>query len=364
MTRIAIQGVGVVGGFGCGVDDLARALVAGTVPTAEVAPNPGDESFRLPVYLADPSPLEAFLPKRALRRIDHFSRLALLGAHLALKDAGLLEADRQRLGVVIATGYGATRTTFSFLDTVIDDGDPCASPTHFSNSVHNAAAAHVAIQLKATGPSLTVSQFEMSVPSALLAARQMLEEGRVDRVLFGAVDEYCAVLGYCWERFFGADTSGKMEPLDFARQSAVAGEGAAFFVLGRQGEGEAPYGFIEETGLGNLAGGSPVFSGRPAFFLGADGRRRCSAPYADIVPAGATVAAYGPLYGSLPVAPAFDLAIAALAVRDGRLCASPGAKVEAGDWKLLGAEDLGRRSICCLKTDATGGYGFFNVVGG
>jgi len=363
MTRISIQGVGVVGGFGCGVEDLARALATGTVPTAAVSPIPGDEVFKLPVYLADPAPLEAFLPKRAVRRIDHFSRLALLGAHLALKDASLLEADPQRMGVVIATGYGATRTTFSFLDSVIDDGDPCASPTHFSNSVHNAAAAHVAIQLGAAGPSLTVSQFEMSVPSALLAARQMLEEGRVERVLFGAVDEYCAVLGYCWERFFGADVSRTIEPFDFSRQTPIPGEGAAFFVLGGPGGTDPRYGFLDGPVLGNLSGGLPAISGQPVFFLGADGHRRCGTPYVEVVPAGAPVAAYSPLYGSLPIGPAFDLAIAALAVRDGRFFAPPCASIETDLWKPIGAEDLDGRAVCCLKTDATGGYGFFEVVG-
>lgn len=363
MIRIPILGVGAVGGFGCGVEALAQALGRGKVPTCDVCPAPGDGDVRLPVFQADPAPLEAFIPKRAVRRIDHFSRLALLGAHLALKDAGLQDADRQRLGVVIATGYGATRTTFSFLDTVIDDGDPCASPTHFSNSVHNAAAAHVAIQLGATGPSLTVSQFEMSVPSALLAARQMLAEGRVERVLFGAVDEYCAVLGYCYERFFGQEPGQKITPFDFSRQTAVVGEGAAFFVLGRQQEAQSPYGFIGEVGLGSSCGETPLFPDQPVFFLGADGHRSCSAGYADIVPAGAAVTAYTPLYGSLPIGPAFDLAVAALAIRDGRLPPSPCPTGTTGAWRCVGAEALQQRQVCCLKVDASGGYGYFNVTG-
>lgn len=364
MNRIFIQGIGVVGGFGCGVDALARALAVGTVSPTEVTPIPGNERLKLPVYLADTNPLDAFLPKRAVRRIDHFSRLALLGAHLALKDAGQLDTKRERMGVVIATGYGATRTTFSFLDSVLDDGDSCASPTHFSNSVHNAAAAHVAIQLAATGPSLTVSQFELSVFSALIAARQMLEENRVDRVLFGAVDEYCSVLGYCWERFFGSNPSSEIMPFELSRQSAVAGEGAAFFVLGREEGRDAHYGCLGEIGLGNLRGGPPVFSSESIYFLGADGHSGCNTFFSEILPSGATVSAYTPLYGSLPVGSAFDLAIAALAVRDGRLTTSPRDLKVPGVWKLNSEENLGRRTICCVKADALGGYGFFQVAGG
>ena len=43
----------------------------------------------------------------------------------------------------------------------------------------------------------------MSVPSALISAIEWLKEGRVEKVLFGAVDEYSDILGYCWHRFHG-----------------------------------------------------------------------------------------------------------------------------------------------------------------
>lgn len=359
--RLSILGIGVVGGFGCGVDALAAALKSGMVPVSEVRPDPSDDTISLPAFLADPSPLEEFLHKKAVRRIDNFSRLALLGACLALKDADMLETGRERMGVVVATGYGATRTTFAFLDTVLDDGDICASPTHFSNSIHNAAAAHIAIQFQAGGPNLTVSQFEMSVPSALMTARQWIYEGRVDRVLFGAVDEYCQVLGYCRERFFGAEPARIVTPFDFTRQSAIVGEGAVFFVLSRGCERHC-YGSIRDVGLGNLSGGVPSLPEQAAFFLGADGHVRCGAGYANIIPAGASVAAYSPLYGSLPVGQAFDLAVAALAIRDRRISASPGETAEADHWKVVGNEKLGDRAICCLKTDSADGYGFMTLT--
>ena len=125
------------------------------------------------------SRLEEFLPARTLRRIDHFSRLGLLGSHLALADAELPEAERSRLGIIIASGYGATGMTYAFLKSFITDGDICASPTYFADSVHNSAAAHISIQLGATGPNLTVSDFHLSVPSALATARLWLAEERV-----------------------------------------------------------------------------------------------------------------------------------------------------------------------------------------
>lgn len=340
MNTMAIQGIGLVGGFGCGLEDFAAALAGGAVPTRPAAFAGGE----IPALLADTAPLERFVDKRALRRIDHFSRLALLGAHLALEDAGLPALDRTRLGLIVATGYGASATTFSFLDTVLDGGDALASPTHFSSSVHNAAAAHVAILLGITGPNLTVSQFELSVPSALLAAQGWLAEGRVDAVLFGGVDEACAVLRYCWGRFF-PEPSDLICPFEFDRQSAVPGEGAAFFLLTAE-SGTARYGRITEVRQGNAAVRPPLLDAASLYLLGADGHRECGANYPRHLSAEARCSAYAPSYGSLPVGPAFDLAVAGLACRDDR---------------LPEGEALAGRELCCLKFGRDDAYGWIRL---
>ena len=165
--KLAIQGIGVVGGFGNGIEALETALIQKKHRTQSVSIKTAQGPREMPAFLADTARLEDFINKKALRRVDHFSRIALLGSFLALQDAGQLEGDRHRMGLVVATGYGACRTTFAFLDSFYDSGDQFSSPIHFSNSVHNAAGANISMVLGITGPGLTVSQFEMSVPSAL-----------------------------------------------------------------------------------------------------------------------------------------------------------------------------------------------------
>jgi 3-oxoacyl-[acyl-carrier-protein] synthase II len=362
---LSIRGLGVVGGFGCGTAALETAL-AGTLPTpGQVAFHNDGREVVLPAFRADTARLEDFLPKRALRRIDHYSRLALLGASLALADAGREGLEPERIGVVVASGYGATRTTFAFLDSVIDDGDQCASPTHFSNSVHNAAAAHISILLGITGPSLTVSQFEMSVPSALLSAARWLEEGRVDAVLFGGVDEYCDVLGYCWEHFFGSGDGGPIRPLELHRQSAILAEGAAFFVLTRNEGAPSRYGTVNGICFGRQNGRPLPIPADALLLLGVDGHRRCGGLYPRQIPEEAAVVSYSPLYGSLPVGPAFDMAIAALIRAGGTIYPAPGE--EAGTWgncpgrviRRPGA--IGSRPVACLKCSGSGEVGIITL---
>jgi 3-oxoacyl-[acyl-carrier-protein] synthase II len=317
--NLVIQGIGVLGGFGCGIEALKTALINREYQTQSVSVKTAQGPREMAVFLADTVKLDDFLNKKALRRVDHFSKMALLGSYLALEDAGQLEGDRQRMGMVIATGYGASRTTFAFLDSFVNDGDQLSSPTHFSNSVHNAALAQVSMLLSITGPGLTVSQFEMSVPSALFTAGQWLEQGRVDSVLFGAVDEYCDVLGYCWHRFFGDTVGGvrDMKPMAFNLQSAIPGEGAAFLLLTRAVEGsQSPYGFIGDVDMGRYGRGPLGVAEETLYFIGADGHKRCGSFYKRLLPEQASTACYTPLYGSLPVGSAFDLAIAALSIKN------------------------------------------------
>jgi len=296
--RITVQGVGAVGGFGCGVAALAQALAQGGAPS----------------FPADPAPLDRFVPKRTQRRLDRFSRLAVLAAHLALEDAGALGDDPERLAVVVASGYGATGTTLAMIDSILESGDACTSPIHFAGSLHNTPAAHLSILLGAKGPSLTVSQFELSVPSALMAAQLWLDQGRVDRVLFGAVDEKSELNDYLWER--RAELERPLGPA-----GAACGEGAAFFLLSSRDEPASPYCTLDAVSTGRGPAPGQPYPGLVLLDGGADdlpGRRLT------------------PLWGCMPAAPAFDLAAAAVLIRQGAEervdCL---ARTEDGDFGLI-----------------------------
>jgi len=348
--RVAIEGIGMTGAFGAGVESLRSALQSGVIPVENRDADNG--------YIAPVGQLTDFVPKRALRRIDHFSRMTLLSAYLAIKDANLEGADRSRMGIVIATGYGTLQTTFKFLDSYLDFGYACSSPTHFSNSVHNAAAAHVSIQMQATAPSLTVSQFEMSVPSALLSAQQWLAEGRVDQVLFGAVDESCEVLSYCRKQFFGVAESGSLQPFSFDQQSAIVGEGAVFFVLTRADEDPA-YGFVDAVRLGNHLVRPVSLPQDDLLIIGADGHKECGRWYRQVLK-GRDSAAYAPLYGSFPAAAGFDLAVAAVSLRNRTLYPSPnvgGAPAAAVELQ----QKLAKERFSCLKFGPGGDYGLIQL---
>ncbi len=361
--KIAINGVGVVGGFGCGITALDTALGNQKTDITEAAFETSHEKAWIPAYLADTAPLETFVPKKSLRRIDHFSRMALLGAFLALKDAGTPDISQERIGVVIASGYGVTRTTFSFLDTVMQNGEKFPSPTLFSNSVHNAAAGHISILLKLHGPTLTVSQFEMSVPAAFHSAGLWLADDRVDSVLLGAVDEYCEVLGYCRHHCIKRPARNVGKAMPEWDRSVPPGEGSAFFLLSREKSGPSSYGFIRDIQMGRM--GAEGFSPPKdtPLIIGMDGLECENQDYEACIGTHVEAASYASLYGSLPIGPAFDTAIACLSLKKGFLYAAPGASGYPGKMNILKEnKKLTSKSLCSLKLGQEKTYGLVTLT--
>jgi len=307
LTPIAINGIGPVGAFGAGMADFKAALAGDIKVKPEIArikTRSGDRE--LPVFRADSKPLTDFVKPRKLRRLDNFSRLALLGAALALEDS-TMKLNGERTGLIVASAHGATATTFAFLDSVINDGDALASPTLFSNSVHNAAASHIAEHFTFTGPTLSLTQGDNSLTMALITAGQWLASGRVETVLCGVIDCYCDVLGYCWQSY--------REQCETVESKSVSGpgEGALFFQLSRAPKDTEPqYGYLNKIEL-NHAGPPAAL---PFIHTSADCTHQYITPdsYENQLHLNLSC-----LCGDLPIPTSFDLAAAATLLKDKHL---------------------------------------------
>jgi len=360
--QVTIHGIGIVGAFGSGIDAFSEALARKERCTKSVVVQSSSGQKEMPFYRTDTTRLNEFIPRTNLRRVDHYARMGLLAASLALKDSGEVKIRRSRLGIVVATGYGASATTSAFLDSFINEGDTFPSPTHFSNSVHNAAAAHISIFLKASGPCLTVSQFELSLASALLTAMTWLEERRVDFVLLGSVDECCDILSYCWWRFFGEWSKFQVEPFRFGRQSAIPGEGSAFFLLSSPKRNEGAYCNIVDVQTGNMKSEKPSLSEKGLLIVSADGHKQCGKSYREFLGKSTRTVSFTPVYGSFPTNNAFDMAAAALILKRGGTFLPPYAApqpVISRSKEPLPYEDIDL--VQCLKIGMERDFGFITL---
>jgi len=140
------------------------------------------------------------------RRANRFSKLALLAAR------ALGEIKNERLGLIVGTALGPHESTSQVHNDMMDFGDANVSPTAFSHSVHNVAAAYIAQALNIHGPCLTVTDFENVAERCRELAHCWLADGTCDAVLVVTLDE----AGFVFDRI-----EAEMSAL-FARESATS----------------------------------------------------------------------------------------------------------------------------------------------
>jgi 3-oxoacyl-[acyl-carrier-protein] synthase II len=334
---IAILGIGPVSALGCGIASLKDGLEGTNRPAIHnhsIETATGEVS--LPVYQVEIQGLDRFVPRASLRRIDRFSQMALLAANLAIEDSeAALPEDTSRVGIIFGSAYGPAQTSFRFLDGVIDFGDNCGSPTLFTNSVHNSLASLVSMSLRILGPAYTVTCFHQTAKTLFKTAELWLENGIVDRAIIGLGDEYCPVLGYAAANLVSGFS--EIRPFDGRDCTYIPGEGFVCFLLGRDSE-------ASRTVL------SSDDDGGDYVFLAANGEREGSDGYRRLLESGRRCAAYSPLFGSMPLGIAFDIAVATLSVRQGHIYPAPASNFSTP--VSLGEKE----SIACVQHWKGGGF--------
>jgi 3-oxoacyl-[acyl-carrier-protein] synthase II len=244
-VTVVITGVGTVGAFGAGRPALAAALAAGEPRLSRVdrsACYHRPRGARTALLLGDLD-LAPWLPGAAARRMSAPSRMAVAAARLAEADANLSPGDTAaaETAVFLATSFGATAFTERLLTTIFQGTPVAASPALFSESVASAAASQVAIDRRALGPSLTITQREAGPLLALGEGARWVERASGRRALVGACEEMTPLLHAILDRFHALarpeeDGQERARPFDRGRHGFLAAEGATLLVVEREAE--------------------------------------------------------------------------------------------------------------------------------
>jgi hypothetical protein len=116
----------------------------------------------------------------ARRRMDPLQRLACAVAGRLIDAGGALPPDT---AVIVSNSYGSVDTTLKFADSIAQFGDAGGSPTPFTTSVHNSAAACLGELLKLHGPCTTISHGGTGTLAALRLAHLWIAGGRATTVI-------------------------------------------------------------------------------------------------------------------------------------------------------------------------------------
>lgn len=127
-----------------------------------------------------------FISEKYVRRMKRLCRMGLSLAVSACEDP---TTAKPPASVFFGTGWGGLSETHDFLTKLFASDERFTSPTDFVGSVHNAAAGHVAINFKATGPNVTMTGGDCPFEQALLSA-SLLAHNSDDPLLVMGADEY------------------------------------------------------------------------------------------------------------------------------------------------------------------------------
>ncbi|MCL2394966.1 MAG: beta-ketoacyl-ACP synthase II [Acidimicrobiaceae bacterium] len=249
--RVVITGIGVIAPCGTGADEFWSGLL-GPAPTG-------------PRRVEHLDATGLYGPKD-IRRVDRFTQFAAVAAAEAVKDAGAIDADPDRVGVVMGTGIGGLETFEAQMHVLIEKGERRVSPFLVPMMMGNRAAADVSMRHGFRGPcEATVTACAAGTHSIANAAR-LVATGRCDVAVGGSAEAAITPLGVAgFSNMTALSSSGISRPFDVRRDGFVIGEGGGALVLEERERAQArgAHIYAEVLGAANTADAYDVVAPAP-----------------------------------------------------------------------------------------------------
>jgi len=234
--RVVVTGLGATTPLGGDVASTWAALLAGKSGVRLLT-----EDWRelLPVQFAARVATEPAdqMERVEMRRLDRSEQFALIASREAWKDAGAPELDKEKLGVVIASGIGGVITLLDQFDNLKEKGARSVSPHTVPMLMPNGPAANVGLELQAKAGVHTPVSACASGAEAIGYALEMIRNNRADVVVSGGVEaaiHQLPMAGFAAMKALSTRNDAPeraSRPYDADRDGFVLGEGGGVLVL-------------------------------------------------------------------------------------------------------------------------------------
>ena len=181
---------------------------------------------------------EDYLDRKASRRMDLYTKYAVIASREALKDSGITEenTDMTRVGTVIGSGIGGLETMEKDIVVCANKGPDRVSPFFIPMGIPNMAAGNVSIDLGLKGESVAMVTACATGTHSIGESYRMIKHGYQDAVLAGGTEAPITKSGIAGFQNLKAlsqatDKNRASIPFDAERNGFVMGEGAAVIVL-------------------------------------------------------------------------------------------------------------------------------------
>ena len=235
--RVVVTGLGATTPLGGDVDSTWKALLAGQSGVRLLT-----EDWRelLPVHFAARVAIEPAdqMERVEMRRLDRSEQFALVASREAWKDAGSPdEVDKERLGVVIASGIGGVITLLDQFVNLNEKGARGVSPHTVPMLMPNGPAANVGLELQAKAGVHTPVSACASGAEAIGYAFEMIKNNRADIIVTGGVEaaiHQLPMAGFAAMKALSTRNDAPARasrPYDVDRDGFVLGEGGGILVI-------------------------------------------------------------------------------------------------------------------------------------
>ena len=234
--RVVVTGLGATTPLGADVDSTWTALIAGKSGVRLLT-----EEWRelLPVHFAARVYTEPAdqMERVEMRRLDRSEQFALVASREAWKDAGTPDVDKERLGVVIASGIGGVITLLDQFDNLKEKGARGVSPHTVPMLMPNGPAANVGLELQAKAGVHTPVSACASGAEAIGYALEMIRTNRADIIVSGGVEaaiHQLPMAGFAAMKALSTRNDAPeraSRPYDRDRDGFVLGEGGGILIL-------------------------------------------------------------------------------------------------------------------------------------
>ncbi len=235
--RVVVTGLGATTPLGADVASTWKALLAGQSGVRTLTEEWHEQ---LPVNFAARVALEPAeqMERVEMRRLDRSEQFALVASREAWADAGSPdEIDKERLGVVIASGIGGVITLLDQFVNLNEKGARGVSPHTVPMLMPNGPAANVGLELKAKAGVHTPVSACASGAEAIGYAFEMIKNNRADIIVTGGVEaaiHQLPMAGFAAMKALSTRNDAPQKasrPYDLDRDGFVLGEGGGVLIL-------------------------------------------------------------------------------------------------------------------------------------
>ncbi|MBQ1339746.1 MAG: beta-ketoacyl-ACP synthase II [Ruminococcus sp.] len=242
--RVVITGMGAVTPLGTGTDKFWEGIKANKIGFSYIDKfDTSNTGVKIAGIVRDFDEAAYFdikgcFDKKESKRMDRFTKFAVVAAHEALEDAGtdFSDLDPYRVGVLVGSGIGGIDLTLSEYEKYLEKGPSRISVFYIPMMISNMAAGTISMKTGFRGANFDISTACATGTHTIGEAFRKIKDGYLDAAVAGGTESTNVEFTYGgFSNMKALTKSDDLErasiPFDKERNGFVLGEGSGIVIL-------------------------------------------------------------------------------------------------------------------------------------